>query len=50
MVALYGKLIIAKRRILNDVPYQYKEQVKAWLLDHGYDINGDPIEGGERDA
>lgn len=50
MVALFGTLIIVKRKIFDEVPTQYQEQVKAWLLDRGYDINGDPIEGGERDA
>lgn len=44
MVELYAKLIIAKKRTINSVPKNLKNDVKKTLKDWGYDENGDHIE------
>lgn len=44
MVEVYCKLIIGKRgRKFDSVPDNFKEAVKARLLELGYDTNGDKI-------
>lgn len=43
MVNLYIKLIIAKRRTLNDVPEQYVQDVTNGLAELGYDTAGNKL-------
>ena len=43
MVEIYTKLIINKRRTLDQVPAKFQADVEARLLEYGYDSNGDPI-------
>lgn len=43
MVEVYTKLIIGKRRTLDQVPAKFQVEVKERLLEYGYDTNGDPI-------
>ena len=43
MVEIYVKLIINKRRAFDDVPDKFKTDVKAKLMEYGYDTNGDPL-------
>lgn len=43
MVEIYCKLIIAKRRVFDKVPDNFKVEVEARLRELGYDTNGDPI-------
>lgn len=44
MVDIYCKLIIAKRRLLDQVPDSFRTAVIERLKVLGYDINGDPVE------
>lgn len=43
MVNLFCKLIINKRKTFDQVPDNLKAEVRARLLELGYDTNGDPI-------
>lgn len=43
MVEIYCKLIVNDRRTFDKVPDFFKEDVKARLLELGYDTNGNPI-------
>ena len=43
MVNLYATLIINKRRTFDQVPENFKMDVKAKLKELGYDVNGDII-------
>lgn len=43
MVDVYVKLIINKRRTLDQVPDVFKADVEAKLREYGYDTNGDPL-------
>jgi len=43
MVAIYCKLIIAKRRKFDSIPENLKNDVEKRLQKLGYDANGDPI-------
>ena len=43
MIELYAQLIIDKERPFSKVPNRFKEEVKAYLAELGYDTNGDPI-------
>ena len=44
MIALYCKLIMAKRKTFEQVPEKFQNDVKNLLAGMGYDINGEPIE------
>lgn len=41
MVEIYCKLIIAKRRAFDNIPDVFKDQVKARLVELGYNTDGD---------
>lgn len=40
MVEIYTKLIINKRRTFDQVPDKFQADVKARLMEYGYDTNG----------
>lgn len=47
MIEIYCKLIIAKTgRTFDRVPDKFKTDVENRLKELGYDINGDPLDGG----
>lgn len=43
MVEIYTRLVINKRRSFDKVPAKFQAEVKAKLLEYGYDTNGDLI-------
>lgn len=43
MVEIYVKLIINKRRTIDQIPDKFKAEVEAKLGEYGYDLNGDPM-------
>jgi hypothetical protein len=43
MIEIYCKLIQSKRRLFTQVPDNLKEQVRARLLELGFDTDGNPI-------